>query len=152
MREMFLRVFLLILLAVGSAACESSDTTASEAVHQEWEQVSRDYRVSGEVVQVMAENDQIIGFSIKVDQNLKTENNPADFDFVGQTLDVRLVSALTHTDSLKENVKMITTIAQFADENGKVFYAAQPERTFLQEGGAYVDLLGSKASDEAVSP
>lgn len=169
MKRSLLMVSAILIYIVILSACSkeemsnSSDTSIpkrEQLISQKWEPVSRGYRVQGNVVEVdISEDGQLISLSLNVTKNMKMENNPVDYDFVGKTIDLFIKGEnldTKATSKLKEGTNLAIAFAQHAIQDGsqygKVFYGAVPEWVYFVENEKYMDIEGETIIEDALKP
>lgn len=116
-----------------------------------WEQVSRNYGVQGKIVNMDTTDSKLNSIKIEVKKNINLPNNPIEFDFTGNTLEVvfteELMNAGMFKDKLKEGSEIVVTFAQYAiPPDGKVVDGANLRSIYYYENGKYYDIRGKEIS------
>jgi len=123
-----------------------------------WEQVSRDYRVQGTIVNMDTIDSKLNSIELEVTKRINLPNNPIDAEFTGKTLHIvfneELMNAGMFRDEFKKGSEIVVTFAQYAiPPDGKVVDGANLREIYYYENGKYYDIRGKAvdvipASDE----
>lgn len=129
----------------------SSSQLSEQFITQNWEEVSRTYRVRGTITKfTRSEDKKWISLSLDKVRNMVMKSNPVDYDFEGKTLELFIKGeGLDKIDAakLKTGTDVAVAFAQFSvpDEApaGKVFFGALPEWIYVIQDEQYLDLQGN---------
>ncbi len=161
-----------IFLSLSISACSTSEHTESEKVQnrqqqnidstteqkqnneKEWEIVSRGYRIQGTLNEVQVQNNKLNRITIKAIKNMPIPNNPVDYDFVGQTLQIDFQNTnleSTTLEKFKIGTDLVLVIEQ-ADKNGEVVWTSNPDYIYFVTDNGYEDLQGNKVTEHELKP
>lgn len=151
-------VMCILLLTAACSSNENKNSQPSKApnlVTGKWEPVSRAYRVQGSIENMDAQEGKIKSISLEVTKNMFMENNPIDYDFVGDNIEIYFEDTMAGKnglEKLKQGVNIVIAFAQYAQPDGKVVFATLPEWIYLVVDGDLQDLQGNKVSENDLHP
>lgn len=119
---------------------------------EEWQVVSRAYRVQGTILKLAMTEDELETIIIEVTKNIELPNNPVVADFTGEILGIVYNQKLSEAGSLRSKLtkgsQIVVTFAQYAvPPEGKVVLGAKFDRTYYEENGKYYDFQGNPYSE-----
>jgi len=153
----------MVLSACGNEKTKDSPNSSQfteRLITQNWEEVSRAYRIRGHITKsTISEDKKLISLSLDKVKNMVMKNNPVDYDFEGKTIELFIKGeGLDKTIATKLNAgtDIAVAFAQYAipDEApaGKVFFGALPEWVYVIQDGQYVDLQGNPTPEDSLQP
>lgn len=151
-------VMCILLLTAACSSNENKNSQPSKApnlVTGKWEPVSRAYRVQGTIENIDTQEGKIKSISLRVTKNMFMENNPIDYDFVGQTEKIYFEDAIGEKsvlEKLKQGVNIVIAFSQFAQPDGKVVFGAVPYWIYLVVDEELQDLQGNKVNENELHP
>lgn len=139
---------ILICLVFIGGCKQSSDPGNMPGIQTDWEVVSRAQRVQGTIAAMTMEGGAIKSMDLKVTKNVQAPNNPADYDYVGQTLhlvmDEKLSDAGYFQDKWKQGASYLVNFAQYIiPPNDKAVLATRFEFIYYENNGQFYDKKGN---------